>query len=168
MTDEDTLDRLDIFDGMEGADLVQDTFLFKNLSFDESAELAGAFTVQQFKKGDYLIEENALGESLYLIRSGDVVVVKSDGEKEAELVTLGAGELVGEMSLIESSLTSASVVAKNKVEALVLSKTDLDDLMRDNETLALKVFKAFCFALSERVRNTTQELFELRRSGGQG
>lgn len=35
------MDKLDIFEGMEGADLVQETFLFRELSFDEKAKFGG-------------------------------------------------------------------------------------------------------------------------------
>jgi CRP/FNR family transcriptional regulator len=159
-------DKLDVFEGMEGSDLIQDTFLFKQLAFDEAAKLAGHFKERKYGAGDHIIEENALGDGLYIIKKGKVKVVKSDGKGEQLLVELGEGELVGEMSLIEAQLTSASVVAKGKVECLVLSRSDLDRMMKDSPAFALKVYVAFCHVLSERLRRTSQELFELRQSKG--
>ena len=158
-------DKLDVFEGMEGSELIQDTFLFKQLSFDETAKLAGHFKEKKYAAGDRIIEENALGDALYVIKKGKVKVTKSDGKKERVLVELGEGELVGEMSLIEAQLTSASVVAKGKVEALVLSRADLDRMMKESPGFALKVYKAFCHVLSDRLRRTSQELFELREKG---
>lgn len=38
---------IEILEGMEGADLVQDTLLFKTLSFDETAQLTGEFVEKQ-------------------------------------------------------------------------------------------------------------------------
>ncbi len=161
-----SLDKLDLLEGMEGSDLVQETFLFRELGFDETAKLAGAFMKRTFADGAHIIEENAIGDALYIIQSGTVQIAKSDGGSERVLTELGKGELVGEMSLIEASLTSAMVKAKGPVECLVLAKRDLDAMMRDNADLALKVYKAFCHVLSERLRRTSQELFELQRKQG--
>ena len=158
-------DKLDVFEGMEGSELIQDTFLFKQLSFDEAAKLAGYFKDKKYGTGDRIIEENALGDALYVIKKGKVKVTKSDGKKERVLVELGEGELVGEMSLIEAQLTSASVVAKGKVECLMLARADLDRMMKESPGFALKVYKAFCHVLSDRLRRTSQELFDLREKG---
>lgn len=159
-------DKLDIFEGMEGADLVQGTFLFRELGFDETAKLAGAFTNRSYADNDHIIEENAIGDALYIVRKGKVKIVKSDGKNERVITELGEGELVGEMSLMESTLTSASVVAVGKVECLVLARKDLERMMQESPILALKVFKAFCFVLSDRLRRTSHELFELRSAKG--
>lgn len=157
------MDKLDIFEGMEGADLVQKTFLFRELSFDETAKLAGAFQQRSFKAGDHIIDENAIGDGLYLIRKGQVKVVKTDGKKERLITELGEGELVGEMSLIEATLTSATVIAKGPVDCLVLGRAELTRMMRESTDFTAKVYKAFCYVLSDRLRRTSQELFELQR-----
>ncbi len=160
------MDKIDIFEGMEGSELLQNTFLFKNLTFDETAVLAGLFTPKSFPKGAILLEQDAIGENLYLIEKGRAQVVKSDGNSEQMLADLGPGEIFGEMSLIEDRLTSASVKAKEAVTCLVLSKTNLKHLMESNPRFALKVFQAFCYALSERLRKTTGDLFAARKAGG--
>lgn len=157
------MDKLDIFEGMEGADLVQKTFLFRELTFDETAKLAGAFQQRSYKQGDHIIEENAIGDGLYLIKKGQVKIVKADGKKERLITELGEGELVGEMSLIEATMTSATVVAKGAVDCLVLGRADLERMMRESTDFAAKVYKAFCYVLSDRLRRTSQELFELQR-----
>lgn len=157
------MDKLDIFEGMEGADLVQKTFLFRELTFDETAKLAGAFTPRAYRDGEHIIEENAIGDGLFLIKSGKVKVVKNDGKKERLLTELAEGELVGEMSLIEATMTSATVIAKGSVECLVLGRADLERMMRESTEFAAKVYKAFCYVLSDRLRRTSQELFELQR-----
>ena len=156
------IEKLEIFEGMDGAELVQETFLFRELGFDETAKLAGAFQNRSYKAGEHLIEEGAIGDALYIIRSGEVSILKSDGKNERLIATLGKGELVGEMSLMETTLTSASVVAKSMVECLILDRKDLEKMMKQSPALALKVYRAFCHVLSDRLRRTSQELFELR------
>lgn len=158
-------DKLDVFEGMEGSDLIQETFLFRELSFDETTRLVGLFTKRHFAAGERIIEENAIGDALYIIAQGKVNVLKSDGQHERIIAELSQGELVGEMSLIEATLTSASIQAIEPVECLVLARSDLERLMRDFPDFALKVYKAFCYVLSDRLRRTSQELFELRQRG---
>lgn len=160
------MDKLDVFEGMEGSDLIQNTFLFRNLSFDESAALAAQFSPRSFAKGTTMLEQDAIGEALYLIRGGNAEVIKSDGKSTQTLAQIGPGELFGEMSLIEDRLTSASVVAKAKVDCLMLPKANLEHLMKENPVFALKVYQAFCYALSDRLRKTTNELFEARKGKG--
>ncbi|MEW6778010.1 MAG: cyclic nucleotide-binding domain-containing protein, partial [Bdellovibrionota bacterium] len=162
----DSMEKIDIFEGMEGSELLQSTFLFRNLSFDEAAALARLFTPRSYRKGETLLEQDAIGESLYLIEKGRADVTKGDGQSELFLAELGPGELFGEMSLIEDRLTSATVKAKEAVTCLVLPKANLKKMMEGDARFALKVFQAFCFALSERLRKTTNELFEARKSGG--
>lgn len=154
------------FDEIDGADLIQDTFLFKRLNFGESASLAAEFSRRAYGPGEAIIEQDSIGEALYLIRTGTVHVIRTDGGVQQRLAELGAGQIVGEMSLIESELTSASVVAASDVECLVLPKKSLDRLMSQSQALSAKIYQAFCFALSDRLRRANNAMLQLRRTVG--
>lgn len=156
-------DFLNVFEGLEGSELIQDTFLFEKLNFDEAAGLASQFELRAYESGQTILEQNAIGESLYLVKSGKVAVIKSDGEHEQQLAELGQGELFGEMSLVETELTSASVRAVGKAECLVLPKFAIEQIMTHDRDFSLKIYQAFCKILSERLRRTTQDLFEARK-----
>ncbi|MCB0218680.1 MAG: cyclic nucleotide-binding domain-containing protein [Chrysiogenetes bacterium] len=156
-------DFLNVFEGLEGSELIQDTFLFEKLNFDEAAGLASQFELRAYEPGQTILEQNAIGESLYLVKSGKVAVIKSDGEHEQQLAELGEGELFGEMSLVETELTSASVRAVGKTECLVLPKFAIEQIMKHDRDFSLKIYQAFCKILSERLRRTTQDLFEARK-----
>lgn len=153
---------IDGLSGLEGTDLIQKTFLFQLLNFDETLALANLFQRQSVKKGDVIIEENALGQALYLIQSGQVGVFKGEGASREAIATLGAGELFGEMSLIENELTSASVVALEPAVLLVIRRKDFEELLAGNKDIALKVYRTFCNTLSERLRRTSRELSHLK------
>lgn len=153
---------LDVFDQGSGSELLQDTFLFRNLNFSETQALSRLSHYERRKAGEWIIEEGSLGEALYLIQSGRVKVLKGEGAEVEELAELGPAELFGEMSLIEDALTSASVKAHTEVELLVIRRGDFEKLLADNEKLALKVYKSFCRTLSERLRRTSSQLGHLR------
>jgi CRP-like cAMP-binding protein len=152
--------QIEILEGVKGTDLIQDTFLFKFLNFEETLELAGLFRREKVKKGGLIIEEGSLGQALYLIEKGSVKVVK--GESEEFLAELSRGELFGEMSLIENELTSASVIATSDVELLVIRRHEFENMLETRLDTALKVYKTFCHTLSERLRKTSQELSRLK------
>jgi len=148
--------------GLEGTDMIQKTFLFQLLNFDETLALANLFQRESVKTGETIIEENALGQALYLIQSGRVGIFKGEGDTAEEIAILGAGELFGEMSLIENELTSASVIAAEPTVLLVIRRKDFEDLLAGNKDVALKIYRTFCNTLSDRLRRTSHELSHLK------
>jgi len=153
-------------EGMEGAQLVQDTFLFQFLNFDESLALSGLFRREKRKKGEVIIEEGELGRALYVIEKGKVLVTRTENGREEKLAELGKGELFGEMSLIEDELTSATVTAMTSLELMVIDRADLEKLMDENRDIAIKVYKTFCHTLSDRLRRTSSELSRIKAGLG--
>jgi CRP-like cAMP-binding protein len=162
------IEGLEELEGLAGTDLIQETFLFQLLNFDETTAMAGLFRKESRKAGELIIEEGALGQALYIIEKGKVKVMKTEDGQEEEIAVLGRGELFGEMSLIENELTSASVVAQEDVTLLVVKRGDLEALMEQDKNIALKVFKTFCLTLSDRLRRTSEELSQLKARKSKG
>jgi CRP-like cAMP-binding protein len=158
--------KIEGIEGLVGADLIQDTFLFKHLGFDETLSLSGLCIKEKAKKGEEIIAEGSLGQGLYLIEKGSVKVCKKGKGKVEEIAKLGRGELFGEMSLIEDQLTSASVIATTNVGLIVIKREDFENLISKNSEIAFKVYKAFCLTLSDRLRKTSEELTHLKARSG--
>jgi CRP-like cAMP-binding protein len=150
---------------IEGIEKIQDSFLFRGLSFDETRILAGICKTIEKKDGEVIIEENSPGQALYLIVSGEVIVLKGEGDQKKSLAVLKTGEIFGEMSLIEDSFTSSSVVSKGVTRLLTIDKRDLEQIMEDNDLFAAKIYRSFCIALSERLRKANQKLKEVDAHG---
>ena len=138
------------FEAMEGVELVQKLPLFRTLTFDETRTLFSIARTETKKKGDVVIEEDSLGSALYIVRKGSVRITR----KGAEIARRGVGELLGEMSLIDEVLTSARVVADEDTELLAIPRGEFEALMKRDTALALKVYKAFCRTLADRLRAT--------------
>jgi len=138
--------------------LLQKIFLFKNLDFNEANALLEICHTENRAKGDLLIAENSVGQALYLIKNGHARVYKGAEDKGEAIAMLGEGELFGEMSLIEDSLTSANVIAESDIDLVVIHREDFERLLSQNEGFALKIYKSFCRVLSERLRKTTGDL----------
>ena len=149
------------FEEIVGSELIQDNFLFKNLNFTEAQDLARICHQMHYPKGAVIIEENALGQALFVVEKGEVSVVKGEGKNGKVIARLGRGQLFGEMSLVENELTSASVVAAGEVDCLVIHRDEFEAMLSKNQGLALVIYKSFCRMLSERLRKTTAELSAL-------
>ena len=86
---------------------------------------------KEVSKGEILFEEGDSGEEAYLILEGEVEIFQRIGEKERVIATLGRGEIIGEMSLIDSQPRMAS--------ARVLDNSKVTIITQKNLTTRLKV-----------------------------
>jgi CRP-like cAMP-binding protein len=142
--------------------------LFRTLGFAETMALSGICKIEEKPDGAVLLHQDSLGQALYILKEGAAVVRRRDPLTgiEKELATLAPGELFGEMSLIDDHLVSADVVAKGAVELLVIPRRDFEKLIAANDKLAVKVFRCFCAALSDRLRKANAKLAEARTKAG--
>jgi len=143
---------------MENLELIRNIRLFKELSEVELKKFLAISAEKNFSAGTIIIEENTEGRSLYIIKTGTVVVSKIDGSLESEIVKLFAGEHFGEMSLVEDVKTSARVSAHNDVVCIVIPKPEFQKLVGSDYKIAALVYKAFTRTLCDRLRHTSQDL----------
>ena len=85
---------------------------------------------RSFRKGDTLVFEGDVGDSLHLIERGKVAIRTSTPMGEiVTLTVLGAGESFGEQALLaDDARRTASVVALEPVETRVLHRVDFERL----------------------------------------
>ena len=151
-----------------GVDLLQRVPLFRTLGFSETMALSGICKIESKPDGAVLLHQDSLGQALYILKEGTAIVRRRDPVTgvENELATLPTGELFGEMSLIDDQLVSADVIAKGPVELLVIPRRDFEKLIGSNDKLAIKVYKCFCAALSDRLRKANAKVAEARAKAG--
>jgi CRP/FNR family transcriptional regulator len=91
------------------------------------------------------------GGSLHIIERGRVkVTVPSTSGEELILAMLGAGDVLGELSLFDGKPRSATVLALEKTETICLRREDLLALMRNR----FDVVEKFLEILARRIRDT--------------
>jgi EAL domain-containing protein (putative c-di-GMP-specific phosphodiesterase class I) len=73
-----------------------------------------------------LFSEGERGEVAYIIESGKVNLARADGDEALHIAIVGAGELVGEMALIDDSPRSATATADEETEVFIIDR----DLLR--------------------------------------
>lgn len=99
----------------------ENIYIFEGLSKEEVSYFVLMSETQFFKKGEMIIKEkDKSNNKAYIIESGRVEVIKDD-EKVAEIWTW---EIFWEIALIINEPRTASVVALENTEVLVLDKDD--------------------------------------------
>ncbi len=110
------------------------------------------------RKGDVLFREGDPSDFACRILSGEVEVVRDSGGGPVTLGRIGAGDIVGEMGVIERKPRSATVIAASDVEVDAIPAESFFDRIASDPPAAERLLTR----LSERVRELTDEVVRLR------
>ena len=112
---------------------------------------------QTFKAGDTIIAEGEEGKTAFLVVSGSVEVIIGEGSKSRVLATLGAGEVFGEMCLIEPGPRSATVKAAADTECVVTTYDEFVGSVQQDPAQAVQ----FMRTLVRRLRQMNEQMAAL-------
>lgn len=121
--------------------------------------LAAYLEPLSFADGAEIFPEGSIGDGLYFTVSGRVSVTKNltaGGRKD--LASLGAGECLGEMALLDAVARSAGAYASGPAELLRLKRDDLKTWLAADAALAMEFFASLVAIQSSRLRRTSTEL----------
>jgi CRP-like cAMP-binding protein len=130
--------------------LLRNVPLFGQLSQRQLNAVARHVDEIQLRKGAVLAKQGAQGLEAIIIVGGRAQVV-TDGKTIAELT---AGDVVGEMSVIDGKPRSATVIAETPMDLLVLHRRDFVFLLETVPGLQRKLLVTLC----QRVREADQAL----------
>src|SRR5215470_9625440 len=108
----------------------------------------------KFRAGDTIISEGEDGNTAFFIVSGSAEVIFGQEAKAKTVATLGAGEVFGEMCLIEPGPRSATVKAVTDAECVVTSYDEFIPSMQNDPQRSMMFMKT----LVRRLRETNQLL----------
>ncbi|MDR0777536.1 MAG: cyclic nucleotide-binding domain-containing protein [Azonexus sp.] len=124
--------------------------LFSGLSESELEKLSRVCGRRRVERGAFVVRTAEAIDSLYILLTGRAKVTNTDEEgREIILAWLGPGEFFGEMGLIDGSPRSASVVASEPCELLVLGKEAFQRCLQDNFQVAQKLMQILVRRLRE-------------------
>ena len=137
--------------------------VFENLKPRELRQVSGIVHRRQYVAGEYVFFQNDPGLGMYVIEQGEVSVglVGNDGSKK-ELALLKDGDFFGELSLLDESPRSASVIAVTDTNLIGFFRPDLFEIMEKAPSTGLKIVLKVAEMIGERLRNTNQELSKVR------
>ena len=134
-----TIEKVAILRGIPMFAGIPDFVLASVAQITEEVELAPGAT---------FIQERAVEDCLYLIVDGEVRVHSQD----RTIITLGAGQVVGELAVLDPEPRSASATALTNARLLRLTKEPFDEVMADRPEIAQCVIRALCQRIREQGR----------------
>lgn len=135
--------------------------LLSELDDQELVRLSAVMDLTTFAKGANIFEQDTAGDSLVVIVSGQVGVVRTsakDRSKERLLAVVGSGECIGEMALADGGARSATITALDDVKAVELADESYRKIRDDDPKLAIKLALGIFRLLSKRLRQINKNL----------
>jgi CRP/FNR family cyclic AMP-dependent transcriptional regulator len=109
--------------------------LFAGLDRKELELLAKLAKEQSYEAGATIVKAGASGHGLYIIKQGNVSVVR-DGQKVA---SFGPGQFFGEVAVLDGGPRTADVKADTDTVCLTLISWEIKPLLMDNAAISYKM-----------------------------
>lgn len=130
---------------MDAADFLTGVPIFSLMKNRDLRRIAKRTQSHLFHGGDVIIREGELDGRLFMIVRGKVEVIKSlGGRNERHVRTLGPHSYFGEMALIDDLIRTASVIAQEETEVLVLEQWNLRQEIEKYPAVAIELLQMLC------------------------
>jgi CRP/FNR family cyclic AMP-dependent transcriptional regulator len=121
--------------------------------------LADALRIRRFRKGETVFHQGDPGDALFILATGSVKVVlpSDEGAEPAIVAILGPGEFFGELAILDGAPHSATIVAIEPTETLVLHRDAFLGLIDSQAELR----RALLASLAGEIRRLTGHVEDL-------
>ena len=132
--------------------------LFSDLDHEELAQVASVVQLRSMAKDETIFNAGDPADAVYIIATGKVkIVVTSTDGRDFILTILGAGQVFGEMALLEAAPRSAAVITASQVEVLTIHRKDFHQLLSSTPSISRKLLAI----LSRRLRRANSKMESL-------
>ncbi len=144
------------------AALTQQTELLYGMPFfsgmDRSQLKLLAFASEQhdFSPGSDIIRQGEIGDTAYVILGGSVDIVVDTTHGPTTVATVGRGSLIGELALLCDTPRTATVRAKDQVQAMKITKELFFELIQENAVVALNLTRVIADRLAKTMRDISK------------
>jgi len=132
--------------------------LFLGILDDSDVEwMLGVGSRREVAVGDELVREGQPLDSVFLVIDG-ALSVRTRALGGREVVRLLSGEVVGEMSFVDSRPPSASVIAVESSTVLAIPRSLLSERLAEDQSFAARFYRALAMFLADRLRTTVSQM----------
>lgn len=129
--------------------------LFSNLTPKQLDSIGSHMAMQVYEKGDVILRQGDVADTLYIIVAGQVKVYMSDeSHREVILNTMSAGEFFGEIPLFDQEPRSASVAALERCHVQSLSYKTFQKVIERSPDIARKLMAT----MASRLRHADRQI----------
>jgi CRP/FNR family transcriptional regulator, cyclic AMP receptor protein len=130
-------------------------FLFRKLNASEIDTLIRYSRVERYPAGREIFPKGSPGQSLMAVLRGSVKISSlSDSGKEIVFTIFSAGDIFGEIAVLDGAERSADATAMTDCELLVLNRRELLPVLENRADLLMILLKMLC----RKLRLTTEQV----------
>ena len=140
---------MDLITVLQGVDL------FEGLEADELTKVAAICAERSFSRGQVIAREGEIGHELFIVSEGfvEVLIGERPNSPARVVVSMGAGQLIGEMALLDQGPRSATLRATSTPTMLqVIHRQDFEDLCQKDTRIGYLVMRNLAAELSFKLR----------------
>ena len=128
-------------------------FILGELKEEDLDWLVGAGRVRRVDEGTAIIREGRTLDTFFIVLDGEFSVnVAALGGRSVAL--LGSGEVVGDMSLLDSRPPNATVMASAPSTVFAIPQRSVRDKLAGDSGFAARFYRALCVFLANRLSRT--------------
>lgn len=146
------------------AKTISETILGQDVSFEEAEVLSQAVSERKLEKGEVLFEPDTKDETLYILVSGKLEILKVlGGDKTVHITTIKDGNMIGELSFIDGKEHTMRVVAKKDSCVLMLKKDAFEELVVKEPIMTYHVMRSILRYTHTLQRDINAKYLEMHR-----
>ena len=136
-------------------EILRDCVLFEDLDNSTLEQLQRQAETRRFATDETLFLEMSEGNEIFLILNGEVEIDLrlANADADISLITLGGGEILGEICFVDAGPRSATATARTDVSALVWKCSDWHELCESNPEQGYHLAMGVARLLSRRLRH---------------
>ena len=144
------------------AKLVLQSSLGEEMAEDEAEVLADLLQSRELSAGEFLIEEGTKDDSMHVLLTGKLEVIKHTGAGEsATLAALQEGDIAGELSFIDGHEHTVGLRATGDCWVLSLNRGDFEKIIDRHPQVVYKVMRAIARSTHRIVHRMNAQFVEL-------
>lgn len=132
--------------------------LFRYLTPDERERVESFGELRQIPDGGELIRAGDTDSTLYAVEEGQLNIIADRDGQQAVIATVGTGDVLGEVSFIDGSPRTLSVVADRNATVRAWQNRTLTEALAADPQVMAKFAVAMCELLVERLRDTARRV----------
>lgn len=142
--------------------LIKNNIIFNGM-IEQELLIIGKFLIEHtIEEGTCLIREGDHGDFICFVGDGEFEVTKKlDNGGSIQVAKLAAGHSLGEMSVVDGLIRSATVTATTDCIIFLLHKKEFDIILEQYTRIGTKILKNIAQLLSVNLRKTSTDYTRL-------
>lgn len=126
------------------------------------SENKGSDAPIMFKAGTVVFAQGKSSKYLYLVKKGEVLLLKMKGQKLTGIQVCGERDILNEVAILTNKPNDLTAIAKTDIELMLVDQTDIMSIIKSSPTWVPEIFATLC----ERLKHT-QEMIEEHNLAGE-